>query len=206
MTLGRDEYTPDGKPTEVTMVNVEAILVALGCRGDHESRGENWDRVFIHVPDPDGGAPMSLGRVMFYRGKFSHVKWYIEPKDQIFPWHRYWTNWHRLLTGQRLITEADWPAYAALAERSARFKWQMRKASRAELPTHNAKGKKVKRRAIQPPKPARALVDMAHEKPEDPEPTPLWGSRVKNKDHCRIKTDHEDCGCAFGQCARGLIF
>lgn len=35
---------------------------------------------------------------------------------------------------------------------------------------------------------------------------PLWGSNVKKPDLCRIESNSKtECGCGFGQCARGLI-
>lgn len=44
------------------------------------------------------------------------------------------------------------------------------------------------------------------ERPEPVSPgTPLGGCAVKDPSKCRIETDGE-CGCAFGQCANGLIF
>jgi hypothetical protein len=37
------------------------------------------------------------------------------------------------------------------------------------------------------------------------EKTPLGGLPDKRPDLCRIETEHGGCGCAFGQCGRGLI-
>jgi hypothetical protein len=37
--------------------------------------------------------------------------------------------------------------------------------------------------------------------------TPLWGNATKNSEFCRCeKTLPQDCGCAFGQCAKSLIY
>jgi hypothetical protein len=39
--------------------------------------------------------------------------------------------------------------------------------------------------------------------------TPLGGTRVKDTNYCRCSDDtpsDKDCGCAFGQCRKGLIF
>lgn len=37
--------------------------------------------------------------------------------------------------------------------------------------------------------------------------TPIWGSREKNPEQCRCETGTDrSCGCAFGQCAKGLIY
>lgn len=148
---------------QVTMVNVQRLLKQIGCVGDHERKGNDWDRVYIHVPDPDGGAPLSLGRVMFYRGAYSHVKWYVEPSEQLFNWHRYYFNWHRNIKGHELISEEEWPDFVKQATARARDKWQARKAERAALPTHNANGKKIKRRAIAPPNPCRAAIKMEND-------------------------------------------
>lgn len=149
---------------KVTMVNVQRLLKQIGCVGDHERKGNDWDRVYIHVPDPDTGIPSSLGRVMFHRGAYSHVKWYIEPKEQLFHWHRYYFNWYRNLKGHELISEEEWPEFVALAKAKAIMKWEERRALRKDRPTHNANGKKIKRRAIAPPNPCSAAIRMERER------------------------------------------
>lgn len=50
---------------KVTIDNVRDVLAAIGCEGAREeARGQDWHRIFIHVPQPDG-IPLSIGRVMF---------------------------------------------------------------------------------------------------------------------------------------------
>lgn len=42
----------------------------------------------------------------------------------------------------------------------------------------------------------------------DSEPTPLGGKSQKNTEFCRCEggNAYVDCGCAFGQCEKGLIY
>ncbi|MDD4865177.1 MAG: hypothetical protein PHE38_14360 [Alishewanella agri] len=52
----------------------------------------------------------------------------------------------------------------------------------------------------------RNCLSIGHFKPKG---TPLGGLAVKNPEFCRCETYpplNKDCGCAFGQCAKGLIF
>lgn len=43
---------------------------------------------------------------------------------------------------------------------------------------------------------------------DDEGETPLGGRAEKNPEHCRCETNYDlpDCGCAFGQCEKGLIY
>lgn len=145
---------------EPTLQAIDAILDAIGCDAQHQPKGQGWHRCYMHLRQLDG-VPVSLGRVMFRFGKFTHIKWYVSPQNgELIHWHLHYFNF---LLYTHLGELLDAPAWADLVERSndlAKERRQHKLQKRAELPTHRPDGKKISRRPIAPPNPCRAALDI----------------------------------------------
>lgn len=144
----------------ITIENVNQRLALVGCVGKHEQRGANWYRVFIHV-QRKGQPPLSIGRVMFHEGKFSHVKWYGFPSFGSIQQGDFqvWNTWCALHYN-RTITPEQWNSIVSQATVQAKAHRQAKLDARAKLPKYSASGKLKSRPRIADINPRRYVGEL----------------------------------------------
>jgi len=148
---------------QIRIDNVSEILSHIGCEGVHEPRGQGWHRVFIHVPQADG-VPLSIGRVMFQHGEYSHVKWYCPPScGDIQETDVYWFRWVVYTATEKHLGSQSWQRLKTKAKQRAKEKRQAKLDARAALPTHKPNGQPYKRKAISPANERSAARDVVSE-------------------------------------------
>lgn len=117
----------------VTPENVGSILSAIGCVPYVQTVAQGWRRVFIHVPQEDG-IPLSVGRVMFHNGKFSHVKWYSGPESgDLQDHHLYCFRWNFYISTGVVMLDDMWDLFRKEAKELSLKLYQQRVDARAEL-------------------------------------------------------------------------
>jgi hypothetical protein len=147
---------------EVRIDNVSELLAAIGCKGEHEKRGQGWHRVFIHAPQKDSDIPLSLGRVMFHNGEFYGVKWYGSLTGFIQEHDWYYFRWIVYVNTGKFLGVQSWERLKKLAFEKAKADFAERKAKRLELnATRIAQGKKPRTRAFHPLNPRKAAREIA---------------------------------------------
>lgn len=137
---------------KVTLENVDAMLSAVGCKAQHEPRGQGWHRVSITVPQPDGVA-LSIGRVMFKDGEYQHVKWYCPPcTGDIQETDIFWFRWHLLATWGVILFDQEWDTLVEEAKVKAVTDHVQAVADRRALnEARRACGKKPRSKALAQP-------------------------------------------------------
>lgn len=162
--LNGDEYTllaidelndkPVYAPVEVGIDNICDVLAVFGMVGIHERRGQGWHRTFIHVPQP-GGIPLSIGRVMFEQGRYSHIKWYCNSHGELGPLDFYMLGLtFYIATGVQL----DAPAWSDLCDRAttaAQAEYDDKCEQRRLNPKFDRHGRPQRRRALAPRNPVK---------------------------------------------------
>lgn len=143
----RIEFRPD---------NVTEHLSVFGLTGQHERRGQGWHRTFIHLPQ-SGGERMSLGRVMFKDGEFSHIKWYVNSHGAIGPLDYYKVG---LDVYRRFGLFIDAPAWSDLVERAKAHAVAKRKAKEEWRRNNPRSGASKRRRALAPPNEVTSLYQV----------------------------------------------
>lgn len=149
---------------EIRIDNVSAILESIGCKGDHQAKGQGWHRVYIHLPQPDG-VPVSLGRVMFEHGAFKWVKWYSPPSEgDLQEWDVVYFNWHLRIMLNKCMGPKSWQRLKEESAKRAREQFEARKKAREELnASRKANGKKVRTGRIAPPNQRGAAREIISE-------------------------------------------
>lgn len=149
---------------EIRIDTISSILESIGCKSDHQPKGQGWHRVFIHLPQPDG-IPVSLGRVMFKHGEYKWVKWYSPPVEgDLQDWDVVWFDWHMMLMLGRRMGDQMWQEIRHAAVARARQEFELKKEARAQLnETRKAEGKKVRTGKLAPPNPRRAACKIMSE-------------------------------------------
>lgn len=137
----------------ITLDNLDHLLSLIGCVGQHEKRGADWYRCFIHKPQSNG-IPLSLGRVMFRNGEYSHTKFYSPPRNgDIMEKDRIYFNWWVVARLDRVLTDDEWDFLVHEATQRAHSKRKAKLEARAKLPKIRPNGKPYSRRAIAPANP-----------------------------------------------------
>lgn len=144
----------------ITIENVNTRLKLAGCVGIHDKRGANWHRVFIHM-QREGKPPLSLGRVMFHEGEFSHVKWYGFPSRGGIQQGDFqvWNIWCALHYN-RTLSNDQWEFIVRDATELAKFHRQAKLDARAKLPKFSASGKLKSRPRIAEANPRRYVGEL----------------------------------------------
>lgn len=144
----------------ITIDNINERLKLAGCVGIHDKRGANWHRVFIHKVR-EGQPPLSLGRVMFHDGEYSHVKWYSFPNRGNIQ-ARDFDFWNILsaIHYKRTIGEAQWEFIVREATALAKAHRQIKLDARAKLPKFSASGKLKSRPRIAEANPRRYVGEL----------------------------------------------
>ncbi|NOQ30279.1 MAG: hypothetical protein GQ570_04055 [Helicobacteraceae bacterium] len=135
----------------ITLENIDNLLSIIGCTGYHQQRGEHWDRVFINVPQ-ESGVPLSLGRVMFENGTFSHVNWYCYPdRGVINDAHRHYFNFYLAVNNLPILEDLMWGGFVKSVTNIAQIEYNKKVQAREALPKFKANGKMIRRSALAPP-------------------------------------------------------
>uniref|UniRef100_A0AAU6W1B8 Uncharacterized protein n=1 Tax=Pseudomonas phage Pavpe01 TaxID=3138545 RepID=A0AAU6W1B8_9VIRU len=153
---------PPIEPVEVRIDNVRDILAVFGMVGEHERRGQGWHRTFIHIPQPSG-IPLSIGRVMFQDGQYSHIKWYVNSYGDIGPldFYMFGVTFY-IATGIVL----DAPAWSDLCDRAttaAQAEYEGKVEQRRLNPAYDRHGNHKRRRALSPPNPVKHVYRILNE-------------------------------------------
>lgn len=136
---------------KITIENVCSILESIGCKGEHDAKGQGWHRVYIHLPQADG-VPVSLGRVMFEDGEFRWVKWYSPPsRGDLQEFDAVYFNWHLRIILDKCMGVKSWQRLKEKSASLACEQFEARKKAREELNANRkANGKKVRTGKIAP--------------------------------------------------------
>lgn len=120
---------------KITIENVADIFSAAGLSlAPLEVRGEQWHRRFIHLYEDGSRTPLSLGRVMFFRGKYSHIKWYSYPTQGDFTRRdKAYQDLRLYIATGTTMDEDEWAWFKSYASRVARHTNQSKQAERDKL-------------------------------------------------------------------------
>ena len=149
---------------QITIENVSAILESIGCKSQHEARGAEWHRVFIHLPQPEGH-PVSIGRVMFHDGLYQWAKWYSPPaQGDLTDSDIVYFSWYLMITLHKKMSVASWESLKESARKRAIEKFELRKESRSNLNKGRTQaGKKARTKAIAQPNQRGAAREIFQE-------------------------------------------
>lgn len=93
---------------------------------------------------------VSLGRITFFEGKYSHVKWYLGDYGQICDFDKIAYGWTYLLSTGKTLTDERWKQLLAEAEKLSDEDYQRKVDWRRQNPTPiNREGKQRSRGKLQ---------------------------------------------------------
>lgn len=149
------------KPEQVAGV-LETLGLRLAGQAGHTAHG--YSSCFIHQDQPGSSIPLSLGKVVFCNGEYSHLKWYCYPcGDKVDAADRaFYTLDFYLRTGD-LLSDAAWDSLLFEAKTRGAKIYADRLESRNRLPQRGASGNFIKRKAISRPTLVQCIDNVLRE-------------------------------------------
>lgn len=119
-------------------MNSQQILDALekiDLKGEIVNTGNpDYVRCFVYQITPGNDVPLSLGRITIYKGKYSHIKWYIGDYGDMCEYDYPRIRWSVLLVRGVVITRKQYDEAMAKALSAAEAKTAIRKQWRLDNP------------------------------------------------------------------------